>query len=149
MDKSYYSYEQCIEDCKVLIPQLKKYNPDALVSIARGGLVLGHLLSHALDTRNIYTINSIHYENDKRLSSFDIFNIPDISKFNKIVLIDDIVDSGETIVEVLNILTHRYPDCEFKVATIFYKPTALVQPNFSVREAKNWIEFFWEVDLNN
>ena len=147
MKKVYYGYNECLEDCRVLIPQLKEYNPDALISIARGGLLLGHLLSEALDTREIYSLNSIHYEGTKKLDTFEIFNIPDLTRLHKIVLIDDIVDSGESMVEILKILQKKYPHCEFKVATIFYKTTALMQPDFSVKEAKNWIEFFWEVDL--
>jgi len=147
LKKVYYGYDECLEDCKVLIPLLKEYNPDALVAIARGGLLLGHLLSEALDTREIYSLNSIHYDGTKKLETFDIFNIPDLIRKHKIVLIDDIVDSGESIVEILKILQEKYPHCEFKVATIFYKQTALVQPDFGVKEAKNWIEFFWEVDL--
>ena len=147
MTKRYYSYDECIEDCKILLPQIKSYNPDALVSVARGGLVIGHLLSEALNTRDIYTINSIHYDDDKKLNTFDIFNIPDLSNFRKVVLIDDIIDSGETMVEIRKILTQKYPECEFKIATIFYKTTALIKADFTVQEAKNWIEFFWEVDL--
>jgi len=147
LKKVYYGYDECLEDCKVLIPMLKEYNPDALVAIARGGLLLGHLLSEALDTREIYSLNSIHYDGTKKLETFDIFNIPDLTRKHKIVLTDDIVDSGESIVEILKILEEKYPHCEFKIATIFYKPTALMQPDFAVKEAKNWIEFFWEVDL--
>ncbi len=147
MEKVYYGYDECLEDCKVLIPQLKEYNPDALVAIARGGLLLGHLLSEALDTREIYSLNSIHYDGTKKLDTFEIFNIPDLTRKHKIVLIDDIIDSGESIVEILKILEEKYPHCEFKVATVFYKTTALMQPDFSVKEAKDWIEFFWEVDL--
>lgn len=147
MTKRYYSYDECIEDCKILLPQIKSYNPDALVSVARGGLVIGHLLSEALNTRDIYTINSIHYDDDKKLNTFDIFNVPDLSNFKKVVLIDDIIDSGETMVEIRKILTQKYSECEFKIATIFYKTTALIKADFTVQEAKNWIEFFWEVDL--
>lgn len=44
-------------------------------------------------------------------------------------------------------LQNVYPHCEFKIATLFYKKTALIQPDFTVKEAKDWIEFFWEVDL--
>lgn len=147
MEKIYYSYENCLVDCRVLIPQIKEYNPDALIAIARGGLVLGHLLSEALETREIYSLNSIHYDGTKKLDTFEIFNIPDLSRKHKVVLIDDIVDSGESMVEILKILKEKNPHCEFKIATLFYKTTALLQPDFSVREAKNWIEFFWEIDL--
>jgi len=147
MDKVYYSYDECLKDCKILIPQIKKYNPDAIVAIARGGLVLGHLLSEALETREIYSLNSIHYDGTTKLNTFEIFNIPDLSRKHKIVLVDDIVDSGESMVEILKILKEKYPHCEFKIATVYYKSSALIQPDFTVRKAKNWIEFFWEVDL--
>ncbi|MDC0932979.1 phosphoribosyltransferase family protein [Arcobacteraceae bacterium] len=145
--KKYYSYADCIEDCKVLIPQIKAYEPDALIAIARGGLLLGHLLSEALETREIYSLNSIHYDGMRKLDTFEIFNIPDLSRKHKIVLIDDIVDSGESMVEIIKILKEKYHHCEFKIATVFYKPTALIQPDFTVKEAKDWIEFFWEIDL--
>jgi xanthine phosphoribosyltransferase len=146
--KEYYSYNDCLSDCRVLLPQIKEYNPDALIAIARGGLVLGHLLSEALETREIYSLNSIHYDGMEKLETFDIFNIPDLSRKHKVVLIDDIVDSGESMVEILKILKEKYCHCEFKIATVFYKPTALLQPDFTVKEAKNWIEFFWEIDLS-
>ena len=147
MEKVYYSYEECLDDCRVLIPQIKEYNPDAMIAIARGGLLLGHLLSEALETREIYSLNSIHYNGTEKLDTFEIFNIPDLSRKHKIVLVDDIVDSGESMVEILKILHEKYPHCEFKIATVFYKKTALLQPDFTVKEAKNWIDFFWEIDL--
>jgi len=147
LKKVYYSYEECRVDCLELVPKIKEYNPDALIAIARGGLTLGHLLSEALETREIYSLNSIHYDGTKKLDTFEIFNIPDLSRKHKIVLVDDIVDSGESMVEIIKILKEKYPHCEFKIATIFYKPTALIQPDFSVKEAKDWIEFFWEKDV--
>ncbi len=148
MEKEYYSYQTCICDCKVLIPQIKAFNPDALVAIARGGLTLGHLISEGLNKREIFTINSIHYNGEQKLDTFDIFNIPDLEKYKKVVLIDDIVDSGETVEMIVKLLKEKYPQCEFKVATIFYKVDAVIQPDFKVKIANNWIEFFWEKDLS-
>lgn len=147
MEKTYYSYNECIQDCKILLPMIKEYNPDALVAIARGGLILGHLLSEALNTRELYSLNSIHYEGTKKLETFAIFNIPNLAKAKKVVLVDDIIDSGESMVEIIKKLKKRYPYCEFRVATVFYKNDAIMQPDFKVKEAKSWIEFFWEVDL--
>jgi xanthine phosphoribosyltransferase len=147
MNKTYYSYNDFTKDCQILLPQLKAYNPDALVAIARGGLTLGHFLAQGLNTNNLFTINSIHYDDTKKLNNFKISNIPDLNNFRKVVLVDDIVDSGETIQEILNILKTKYPKCQFKVVSLFYKKTAIIQPDFSINETKNWIEFFWEADL--
>ena len=147
MEKTYYGYDEFVGDAKILLKQIEGYNPEALIPVARGGMALGQLIGEAMDTREVYCINSIHYEGTVKLDTCKIFNIPNLSNVTKVVIIDDIVDSGESIVDILAKLKRLYPHCEFKVATIFYKPTALIQPDFTVKEAKGWIEFFWEVDL--
>lgn len=147
MEKYYYGYDEFLRDSLNLSKQLKEYNPDTLLAIARGGLTLGHFLASALDTRRLFTINSIHYEETKKLDTFDIFNIPDLSDAKKVVLIDDIVDSGETMREIVKLLSEKFPNTEFKIATIFYKPTAVIQADFKVKIADKWIDFFWEIDV--
>ena len=144
MNKYKYTYEEFYQDSEILSNQILTYKPDALVAIARGGLTLGHFIASRLDIRNIFAINSIHYDNTQKLNTFEIFNIPDLSTFSKVVIIDDIVDSGETMYEILSVLKSKFPSCEFKIATIFYKPTALLSPDYSLKLADKWIEFFWE-----
>jgi len=147
LEKLYYSYDLFKEDTKELVKKSKDYEPDVLLAIARGGLTLAHLMSEAMNMRNLYTLNSIHYEGELKLDTFNIFNIPDISHAKKVLIIDDIVDSGETMEEILKILKEKFPNVEFKLATLFYKKTAVLQPDYSVREATQWINFFWEEDV--
>lgn len=147
MEKLYYSYDLFKEDTKELVKKSKDYDPDVLLAIARGGLTLAHLMSEAMNMRNLYTLNSIHYEGELKLDTFNIFNIPDISHAKKVLIIDDIVDSGETMEEILKILKEKFPYVEFRLATLFYKKTAVLQPDYSVREATQWINFFWEEDV--
>jgi xanthine phosphoribosyltransferase len=147
LEKLYYSYDLFKEDTKELVKKSKDYEPDVLLAIARGGLTLAHLMSEAMNMRNLYTLNSIHYEGELKLDTFNIFNIPDISHAKKVLIIDDIVDSGETMEEILKILKEKFPNVEFRLATLFYKKTAVLQPDYSVREATQWINFFWEEDV--
>lgn len=149
MKKYNYAYEEFYQDSEILSNRISTYKPDALVAIARGGLTLGHFIASRLNIRNIFAINSIHYDNTKKLNTFEIFNIPDLSTFSKVVIIDDIVDSGETMYEILSVLKSKFPSCEFKIATIFYKPTALLIPDYSLKLANEWIEFFWEFPADN
>lgn len=143
---TFYSYDEFKQDVAFLAKEIQKnFQPDALVAIARGGMTLGHSLAIALNTRNLFTLNSIHYEDTKKLDTIEIFNIPDLSKYKKILLIDDIIDSGESLSEIMRILREKFPYIEFKIATIFYKKTALLEPEFKVKEAKEWIRFHWEV----
>lgn len=143
----YYSYEEFTHDLKQLVTLSQDFGADTLLAIARGGLMLGHAYSHATDNRRLFTINSILYEGDQRGKSCEIFNTPELTTAKKVLLLDDIVDSGQTLEEVLKHLNTCFPHLEIKVASLFYKPTAVVQPDFSVREATEWIEFFWEKDF--
>ena len=140
----YYSYTEFIKDCKNLTKQLYSYEIDTIVAIARGGVTLGHFLSSGLDIRELYTINSIHYDGTTKLDHFIISNIPDLSKSSKVLIVDDIVDSGETMKEILDILSKQYPQCSFTTLSLFYKNTAVMQPDITLYEAKEWIDFFWE-----
>ena len=83
LEKLYYSYDLFKEDTKELVKKSKDYDPDVLLAIARGGLTLAHLMSEAMNMRNLYTLNSIHYEGELKLDTFNIFNIPDISHAKK------------------------------------------------------------------
>ncbi len=125
----FYAYEDFEKDVKFLAKKVKEeFAPDALVAIARGGLSLGHSLAVALKTRNLFALNSIHYDDTKKLDSVEVFNIPNLSAYKRI-------------------LKAKFPHIELKIATIFYKKTALLQPEFSVKEASEWVEFYWDIEL--
>ena len=147
MEKLYYSYDLFVKDTQLLVDKCRDFEPEILLAVARGGLTLAHLMSQAMDMRNLYTLNSIHYEGDLKLDTFNIFNIPDVSHVKKVLIVDDIVDSGETIREILKVLNEKFPNVEFRLATLFYKKTAVLKPDYYIKEANQWIDFFWEVDV--
>lgn len=145
----YYSYEEFCIDVNVLAKEVKaSFAPEAIVAIARGGMTLGHFLAEALEMRDLYAINSIHYEETHKLDTIDVFNIPDLSKVTRILVVDDIIDSGETMIEIKRILMEKYPHIELKVAAVFYKQKALLHPDFAAREATQWVEFFWDFQID-
>jgi xanthine phosphoribosyltransferase len=145
----YYSYDEFKVDVNMLAKEIRGYKPDVILAVARGGMTLGHFLSEALEMRDLYSINSIHYEETRKLDTINIFNIPDLSKTNRVVIVDDIIDSGETMIEIKRVLSKMYPSLDMKVASVFYKEKALLRPDFAAREATEWIEFFWDFQIDN
>lgn len=140
-----YTYEEFEKDVKVLAKEIRSdFNPEAILAVARGGVTLGHFLAMHINTRLLFTLNSIHYNDSVKLNHIEIFNIPDLSKFTKVLIVDDIIDSGETMQEILRILKEKFPKIEFKVASLFYKDEALLEPEFKVKKTDEWVEFFWE-----
>lgn len=143
----YYSYDQFRDDMKILAPQCAAWAPDTIVSIARGGATLGHALSVALDLRNLQSIRIESYDGERQRGNVIIKGVCDFSESKKVLIVDDIVDSGKTLDALLDILRHQYPNIEYKTASIFTKEAACIQPDFSLHEATDWISFYWEVDF--
>ena len=146
MEKVYYSYEMFKNDVNILSSKINDFNPEVVLAVARGGLTLGHFICNTINNRNLFSINSISYDNQIQLSSVEVFNIPDLSAYKKIVIVDDIVDSGKTLLKVIDILNDKFPNLDIKIASIYYKDGALLKPDFYIRNADCWIDFFWEID---
>lgn len=146
LTKVYYPYEAFRKDLRSLTQKIdKKF--DAIVAVARGGLSMALMLGEYYDIREVYAINTIGYEDMKKLDEVKVFNVPYLKNAKTVLIVDDIVDSGDTLVEVLNILEKQYVDTTFYSASIFYKPSASIEPTWWVQEATEWIEFFWSEDL--
>lgn len=141
----YYSYEMFKDDMKELVSQID-FNPDAIVAISRGGLTMAHFLGIALDLRCIFTINASSFFN-KVQQEIQISNIPELNGNQRILIVDEIVDSGTSMKKVYTILSTIYSNMDFKTACIFHKETASFKPDFTLRKAVDWVEFFWEVDV--
>ncbi len=143
----FYDFKDFKDDVRVLAKEIQKdFKPDALVAIARGGMSLGHSLAVALNMRNLFSINCIHYERENKLSQLRIFNVPNLKSYQKILLIDDIADSGESLKQISKLLKEKFPHISLKSATIFYKRNASLIPDFKVKEAKEWVYFFWDIE---
>jgi xanthine phosphoribosyltransferase len=143
----YYSYETFISDVKEIVSKTSSFAPDTLLAIARGGLTFAHAYAQATDNRNLFTVNSVLYDGETKRSHAKLTNIPDLSGMKRVLILDDIVDSGETLKGVLSVLYERYPDIEFKSVSLFYKSSADIQPDYTLHEATEWIDFFWEKDF--
>jgi xanthine phosphoribosyltransferase len=142
----YYPYEKFVKDVKKLVLLTKDYEADTIVGIARGGWTLAHAYASATNNRQLMSINSVLYEGNQKGKVCDIFNVPELSKAKRVLLLDDIIDSGQTMKEILEHLKNCFPNVEFKIATIYYKKTATIQADFALHETDEWIEFFWEKD---
>ncbi len=146
MKRVYYPYSEFVEDLKALVSKID-IEFDTIIGVARGGLTISHLLGEYYNIRRVFSINSIGYDDSERLDSIDIFNTPELSGSSRVLIVDDIVDSGDTLNGVLELLEDRYPNIEIYTASIFYKRGAVVKPNFYLREPDGWVDFFWSCDL--
>ena len=146
MTKIYYPYESYRDDLKRLT-QIIDQPFDTILGIARGGLSMAQMLGEYYNLREVYSINTIGYEETSKKEQIHIFNIPNLHTAQTVLIVDDIVDSGDTLLAILDLLQERYPHITFLTASLFYKKTAVIRPTYWVKEPEGWIEFFWSEDL--
>jgi hypoxanthine phosphoribosyltransferase len=153
MAQSYTSWsdiETSVRNLKEKIQQSNK-RYDWIISINRGGVIPGVMLSHALGIpHGVLTVT--HYDGDKMLEEVKkdlyISGIKNIKQHHNILLVDDIADSGICLKE--SISTIRKLDSDAKnidTATIYYKPKSVIVPTFYDKEVSNesWVWFPWEL----
>ncbi len=143
-----YDYKEFKDDSNYLANKIKDENFDTIVAIARGGFALALSLSQSLNIRDLQSVKSELYDKDEKRDKIKISQSLDLKDGSKVLIVDDLVDSGVTLDAVLSILKLNYPKVIFKSATIFTKKDALVQSDFNVKVAHEWINFFWEADFS-
>lgn len=145
----YYAYEEFKNDTNTLKNKVRDFSPEALLAIARGGLTLSHALAEGLNIREVQSIRTELYDKTCKRDLITIFDTCVFEKKSRILVVDDIADSGETLEAIMKHLAQKYPAIEFKSATLFYKTTSIYEPHFWVQEANDWIDFFWERDFKD
>lgn len=145
----YYSYEHFANDTNKLIQKVKDFKPNAIIGIARGGLTLSHAVAEGLNIREVQTLRTELYDEDTKRSCITIHNTVKLREITKVLVLDDIADSGDTLKAVMESLNCGNPQIEFKSATLFYKKTSVFEPDYWINEADEWIDFFWERDFKS
>lgn len=143
----YYSYEDFKIDTRSLIDRVKGSNFEALVAVARGGLTLSHAIAEGLDIRQVQSVRTELYDKTLKRDMLNIFDTCQLDGVKKVLVVDDIADSGDTLRAVMEYLEKKYKDIEFASCTLFYKKTSVYEPHFWINEADDWIDFFWERDF--
>jgi uncharacterized protein len=121
------------------------FGPDMILSIARGGLLLGGALGYALSVKNTYTMNVEFYIGvDQRLEVPRILPpAPDfVDLHDKSILIaDDVADTGHTLRSVSRFCEGKV--AEVRTAVLYQKPHSLVECDYVWRRTDLWINFPW------
>ncbi len=145
----YYAYEDFKNDTNKLIKKVKDFKPQTIVAIARGGLTLAHSISEGLSIREVQTLRTELYDKSSKRDELSIFGSCAFEGVRRVLVVDDISDSGETLVAIMKYLEEKHSGIEFKSATLFYKRTSAYKPHFWINEADDWIDFFWERDYGS
>jgi hypoxanthine phosphoribosyltransferase len=124
------------------------YEPDVILAIARGGLLLAGALGYALGVKNTYTMNVEFYTGeDERLPAPIVLPpVPALVDLTeaRLLIADDVADTGETLALVKNFCEGKV--AEARTAVLYEKPRSIVASDYVWRTTEAWITFPWSAD---
>ena len=138
-----YSWSDFFEDVGKIGIGFDDKGMDCVVAIARGGISLGVVLAHEFRVP-LFTIRVKSYI-DKRKSNLFIGEIPVELRGKRVIVVDDIIDSKETIAGVCDRLKSFGVNVISKV--VLCKREGVQEECIFGREVKKgvWVDFAWEV----
>jgi hypoxanthine phosphoribosyltransferase len=126
-----------------------EYEPDLLLGIARGGLLVAGAIAYALDLKYTFTMNVEFYTgvNERLEMPMILPPVPDLVDLGeaRVLIADDVADTGQTIALVKNFLAGKV--AEVRVAVLYEKPGSTVHCEYVWRRTNRWIVFPWSADV--
>ena len=120
------------------------FEPDLILSIARGGLFLASL-GYALAVKNLNVMNVEFYDGVGTTLDMPVMlpPVPSAVDFSakKVLIADDVADSGRTIELVYTFIKDQVEDA--RSAVIYEKPQSLIKCDYVWKRTGLWINFPW------
>ena len=138
-------YDRLIERLAVIIHD-SGWQFDGIICLARGGLRVGDALSRIFDkplgvmTTSSYRSSGGTVQGHLKIGD-QISAAEDVTR-GRVLLADDLVDSGVTLQAVLPELRRRYPAItELRTAVLWYKSVSVCKPDYYAQflETSPWI----------
>jgi hypoxanthine phosphoribosyltransferase len=123
------------------------FNPDIVICIARGGYIPARLICDYLNIYNLYSINIRHYTGSDKSETARLLAPLSIDiQGMKILLVDDIDDTGDTLQLAQDYLNGLNPK-EIKVAVLHHKIISTLTPDFFAQKIIRWrwITYPWAI----
>ena len=140
------SWDDIVKWSRELAKKVKEsgYKPDVIVAVARGGFVPARLLCDFLGVENLLSLQSQHWTEAAKAAERAIIKFPykvDLTG-KKVLLVDDIVDTGESLALAKKYILENWKPKELRIATLqWIKPVAKIKPDYYLIEVTEWVWF--------
>lgn len=145
--KEYVTWDEVRELVGEICQGIDKSQVDVICGISVGGLAPTSLFSLVLEEKNVVSISCRSYKGYEQGEAV-ISNGPvrEALEGKRVLLVDDIIDSGNTIVKVTEYLYENYGVKSVDVAVLYVNTDHIKCdcPAFYGRETTDWIVFPWE-----
>ncbi len=122
--------------------------PDVIIAVTRGGLLPAGALSYALGVKLSAAMNVEFYTDVNETLADPVLLAPhldlDSIRGKKLLVVDDVADSGYTLKLVIEILNEHSKDV--RSAVIYEKSRSIIKPDYVWKHTDEWILFPWSAE---
>jgi len=142
------SWEEVVDWSRELAKKIREsgYKPDVVIAVARGGYVPARLLCDFLGIENLLSIQSQHWTEAAKMAEKAIIKFKyhvDLKGY-KALLVDDIVDTGESLLLARDFILKEWKPDELKIAALqWISPVSKFKPDYYHLEVKEWTWFMY------
>ncbi|RLC35822.1 phosphoribosyltransferase [candidate division Kazan bacterium] len=145
MEFEYVSWSKAVTLCYRLAEKIldSGYEPDTIVAVLRGGVVPALIISDYLGVEEFYAVRAVHWGiGSRKLSKPVIKQLPKGLRNRKLLIVDEVVDTGLTLQAIVDELVKQKP-LEVKTAVLHVKPTAKYIPDYYAVKLSEWKWVFY------
>lgn len=146
----YVTWRDVIDLCYKLAIDIANsgYEPDVIVAVLRGGVVPALLLSDILGIEELYAMRIKHWGIAEEVYTTPIVEqLPQRRlKGAKVVLVDEVVDTGKTITKATEELK-KLGASEVRSAVLHFKTTSTISPDYYAAKLDKWVWIFYPWSL--
>ena len=118
------------------------WRPDVVVAIARGGYVPARLVCDILDVHDLLSVQVLHWGRAAEITAEAHVKYPVPVKLEgkRVLLIDDICDTGASIIVAKKHLEERAAPAEIRTGVMqWISAVAKIKPDYYVEELRDWV----------
>ncbi|MEM1706909.1 MAG: phosphoribosyltransferase [Sulfolobales archaeon] len=140
------TWDEIVEWSMGLAETIKRrgFKPDIVIAVSRGGYVPARLICDFLLVDNLISLQSQHWTEAAKVAEKALIKFPykvDLSGL-RALLVDDIVDTGDTLILAKDFIASEWNPKDLKIAALqWISPVAKIKPDFYYIEVKEWIWF--------
>ncbi|OKY79173.1 MAG: Hypoxanthine phosphoribosyltransferase [Candidatus Methanohalarchaeum thermophilum] len=116
------------------------FEPEVIVALARGGWFAGRVLCDFLGLDDLESLKIEHYVGTAATKEGAEVKYPVADKAVKnkdVLLVDDITDTGQSLIEATNYLNEQNPS-DYRTATLQYLQSSKADPDYIGEELDEW-----------
>ena len=123
--------------------------PQHIIALAKGGYIPARIIAQHLDVKRIYSYGISFYDDKDRKMEIPIVyqnvDMSSIGKKDKILIVDDIVDTGFSL-KWLHTSLEWQGYSKYESCALYLKPRSIIKPDVfaEIVDDDTWVQFPWE-----